>query len=146
MASKADLLGAEALLLTMLTFLYTLWAPKIDQVLGPALDRDKAHQLVGKKAAWTGLSSNLRSVRNQYCWPLVLGFAAVGLIFAPADVSVMSDSIGVLAARHLIGILNYDPAATALVVANLLSFLLAWIAYQPVVDIQRLLAGIDGLP
>ena len=58
----------------------------------------------------------------------------------------MSDSIGVLAAKHLIGILNYDPAATALVVANLLSFLLAWIAYQPVVDIQRLLTGIDGLP
>jgi hypothetical protein len=75
MASKADLLGAEALLLTTLTFLYTLWAPKIDQVLGPALDRDKAHQLVGKKAAWTDLSANLRLVRNRYCWPLVLGLA-----------------------------------------------------------------------
>jgi hypothetical protein len=146
MASKADLLGAEALLLTTLTFLYTLWAPKVDQVLGPALDRDKAHQLVGKKAAWTDLSANLRLVRNRYCWPLVLGFGAVGLIFAPADVGVVSDSIGVLATKHLIGILNYDPAATALVVANLLSFLLAWIAYQPVVDIQRLLTGIDGLP
>jgi hypothetical protein len=146
MASKADLLGAEALLLTTLTFLYTLWAPKIDQVLGPALDLHKSHQLVGKKGAWTDLSANLRLVRNRYCWPLVLGFGAVGLIFAPADVGVVSDSIGVLAAKHLIGILNYDPAATALVVANLLSFLLAWIAYQPVVDIQRLLAGIDRLP
>jgi hypothetical protein len=131
----SDKLSAASLLLAIVAVLYGMWYPLIMSSLETSVPQFAANRRKPLK--------EVLGVRNRRAIPLTFAAIAVALVFLPDAVSIIIQSLRLVAGDGLQSVQHYDSVSTAFILVELVSLYFAFHFMGVIIKFRDLIAKLS---